>query len=103
YREQSALLNSILDSMAQGIVVADSNGKLVFFNRSAEEMLGSPAEGHTVSGWTTAFGLNEPGSTVPLSSERDPLESAVRGRPIGAIEVVLRVEGQEDRLLSLFA
>lgn len=103
YREQSALLNSILDSMDQGIVVADSRGKLVFFNRSAEHMLGSSAEGHTVSGWTAAFGLNEPGSALPLSSERDPLASAVRGVPISPTEVVLRVPGQEDRLLSLSA
>lgn len=103
YREQSTLLNSILNSMDQGIVVANSSGALVFSNRRAKQMLGGAPEGHTVDGWTTAFGLNEPTSMTPLIAEQDPLANAVRGRPMAATEVVLRVAGQDDRLLSVSA
>src|SRR5229473_6124946 len=39
-RYQQEILESILESMADGVVVADENGKFLLFNGSAEQMLG---------------------------------------------------------------
>jgi two-component system phosphate regulon sensor histidine kinase PhoR len=42
--EQSAQLESILDSMNEGILVSDQTGKIVLINRAAAEMLGTEEE-----------------------------------------------------------
>src|ERR687894_2223650 len=43
-RESEATLNSILNNLAEGVVVADTQGHVVFVNSAARSMLGVPEE-----------------------------------------------------------
>src|ERR687893_652045 len=43
-RESEATLNSILNSLAEGVLVADTQGHVVFVNSAARSMLGVPEE-----------------------------------------------------------
>jgi PAS domain S-box-containing protein len=43
-RESEATLNSILNNLAEGVLVADTQGHVVFVNSAARSMLGAPEE-----------------------------------------------------------
>jgi PAS domain S-box-containing protein len=43
-RESEATLNSILNNLAEGVLVADTQGRVVFVNSAARSMLGVPEE-----------------------------------------------------------
>ncbi|HEX2730553.1 MAG TPA: response regulator [Polyangiaceae bacterium] len=103
FRDQSELLNSILDGMVEGVVVADENGRLVFFNRHAERLLGQPAKGHGVETWATVYGLVDPATNAPLQHDLDPLVRAVRERSATETEVLARNTPNGERLFVISA
>ena len=68
--EGSSLLRLVLDAIGEGIVIADETGKAVFFNRTAEQMLG--------------LGLRE----FPVGEH--PLARALSGEETNQVEQLLR-------------
>ena len=54
-RRQSRVTQSILNSMGEGVVVADQDGKFLLFNRAAERMLGVGLLDTGPSGWSRSL------------------------------------------------
>jgi PAS domain S-box-containing protein len=100
FREQSTLLNSILDSMGDGVVVADTVGRLQFFNRKAEQMLGGPSDGRCLEDWASAFGLRMAGTHAVPTRLEDPLARAIAGEPNPVVDLVLKRPNHPDVLIS---
>lgn len=59
-------LNAILNSMADGVVVIDTEGKIVLFNRSAEKLTGFSCEEVTGKLYTKVFGKHVSDRFSPL-------------------------------------
>ncbi len=76
---ESRMLLSVFDSMAEAVVVADSRGKLVRFNRAAERMHGIGLTGEPPEGWGTRYGIFLPDGVTPCPPAKIPLARAVRG------------------------
>src|SRR5229473_3575645 len=55
-KRQKELLQLILESIADGVVVADSNGKFLLFNAAAEQILGIGATEATTDKWSDQYG-----------------------------------------------
>jgi len=55
----------ILESMGDGVAVADAHGKFVLFNRSAEQLLGVGQLMADPQQWPDHFGLFSSGSKKP--------------------------------------
>src|SRR5216683_2959646 len=55
-KRQKELLQLILGSIADGVVVADSNGKFLLFNVAAEQVLGIGATDTTPDQWSDRYG-----------------------------------------------
>jgi len=72
-RHQQDILESILVSMADGVVVADENGKFVLFNNSAEQMIGQGATDTTPSQWANHYGTYLPDGVTPYPANELPL------------------------------
>jgi len=78
-REAEAL-RSILEMLPSGVLFADREGKLMFHNRAAQEILGrEDAARGAPSQWTNVFGWYHPDKTTLLSPEELPLLRALRG------------------------
>jgi two-component system, cell cycle sensor histidine kinase and response regulator CckA len=103
FREQSELLNSILESMAEGVVVADAQGRLVFFNQHAERMFGELARPHSVEAWANEYGFYKADGRTPLDPGDDPLVRAVRDRVPSQAEIVVKNSLRSGRLLVVSA
>lgn len=89
YREQAAVLQSVFEHMADGVVVADERGRFVLQNRVAHRMLGEAMD-RDPSEWTEAYGVFLPDRTTPFPWEELPLARALRGESSDRVEMFLR-------------
>src|SRR5215470_13863319 len=76
-RRQTEILRSILDSMAEGVLVADATGKLLLMNPRAEHMLGRPEE-PTLESFDLESKILRADSVTPFTRNDLPLLRAIR-------------------------
>jgi len=101
-RRQQEILQSILGSMADGVVVADKDGKFLLFNDAAEQMIGLGATDETPDQWSDRYGTYLPDAVTPYPPNELPLVRAIRGENVDAAEVFIRnAKVPEGRLLSI--
>jgi PAS domain S-box-containing protein len=89
-QQQVTLLHSILNSMSEGIAVADTNGKFLFVNAAAEGILSTESADATSKEWTRHFGFYLPDRETPYPTDQLPLVRALRGETVNEVEVFVR-------------
>jgi PAS domain S-box-containing protein len=101
-KRQKQLLQLIVESIADGVVVADSQGKFVLFNAAAKQVVGIGATDTTPEQWSDQYGVYFPDSVTPYPPHQLPLTRAMRGESVDAIEIVVRNAAvPQGRLLSV--
>jgi PAS domain S-box-containing protein len=101
-KRQKELLQLILESIADGVVVADSNGKFLLFNVAAEQFLGVGATDTAPDQWSDRYGSYLPDAVTPYPSDELPLVRAMRGESVDAVELFIRnAQVPDGRLLSI--
>lgn len=90
-QNQTRILQSILDSMGDGVIVADETGRFLFFNPEAEGLV-DIALGTTLNELSEKYGLFLPDTVTPFPSDEFPLIRAIRGEFSDNIEVFIRNE-----------
>jgi PAS domain S-box-containing protein len=101
-KRQKELLQLILESIADGVVVADSNGKFLLFNAAAEQVLGVGATDTTPDQWSVRYGSFLPDAVTLYPPNELPLVRAMRGESVDAVEVFIRnAKVPDGRLLSI--
>ena len=104
HQKQSRILQSILDSMSDGVIVADDEGSLILVNPAAQTMLRLDDEPAPHDQWAHRYGLFLPDTVTPYPMDRFPLMQAVKGEAIADVEVFAQPRGREDgRWLSVNA
>jgi PAS domain S-box-containing protein len=76
---QKLMLQSVLDSMAEGLVAADEHGKFTIWNPAATRIVGMGAEDVPPGEWNAHYGVFMPDSITPFPIEQNPLTRALRG------------------------
>jgi PAS domain S-box-containing protein len=76
---QTLMLQSVLESMAEGLVATDEQGKFVLWNPAAERMLGMGAANLPSQKWTQHYGLYQADGVTPFPTDQIPLVRAIRG------------------------
>jgi PAS domain S-box-containing protein len=89
---QTLILQSVLDSIAEGLVAADEQEKVVLWNAAAEKIIGTGAADLATQGWAEECGLFLADTVTPFPSTQLPLIRAVRGE---ASTTVIFVRNQE--------
>jgi PAS domain S-box-containing protein len=89
-KQQKELLQLILESIADGVVVADTSGKFLLFNAAAERVLGIGATDTTPDQWSDRYGSYLPDAVTLYPSNELPLVRAMRGENVDAAEVFIR-------------
>src|SRR5467141_3842751 len=100
-KRQKELLQLILASIADGVVVADSNGQFLLFNAAAEKVLGIGATETTPDRWSDQYGVYLPDTVTQYPPDQLPLVRAIRGENVDGVELFIRnPQVPEGRLLS---
>ena len=87
-RQQTKILQSILDSMGDGVIVSDQNGKMVLLNPAARQMVG-PREDVPQEQWSHSYGIYCPDTMAPYPAGELPLAKALQGETVDATELYI--------------
>jgi PAS domain S-box-containing protein len=86
------ILQSILSSMADAVIVADKHGNFLVFNPAAERMFGRGATQIAPSEWSQHYGLYLPDRVTPFPSDQLPLARSIRGEEVNNVEIYVQHE-----------
>jgi len=76
---QTLMLQSVLDSIGEGLVAADETGKFLLWNPAARRIMGLGAANVPPEQWTDHYGTFLPDTVTPFPPEQNPLVRAIRG------------------------
>jgi PAS domain S-box-containing protein len=76
---QKVMLQSVLDSISEGLVAADETGKFLLWNPAATRIVGMGAENVPPGEWNSHYGVYLPDTVTPFPPEQNPLLRAIRG------------------------
>ena len=82
---QKLMLQSVLNSMGEGLVATDEQGNFILWNPAAEQILGlGPATLSPVD-WSAHYGTFLPDMITPFPNEQNPLLLAIAGEVTSAV------------------
>ncbi len=89
-RNRTVMLQSILDSMGDGVAVSDADQKLVLCNAAGRQILELCGQSTTPAEGDTAHGLFLDDQGTPLPGDQFPLLRAIRGETVAGVELFVR-------------
>jgi CheY-like chemotaxis protein len=82
---QATVLRSVLETVAEGVVVTDAAGEFLLWNRAAEAILGTGSAHVPARDWPRQFGLLFSDSMLPVPAAEAPLVRALAGHVVDGI------------------
>jgi PAS domain S-box-containing protein len=84
------ILESVLSSSNEGVIVADRDGRFVMFSRAAKEMIGVGAISGPPSEWSASYGVFMKDGKTPFPTGELPLVRAIKGEIVNNVELFIR-------------
>ena len=88
--ERLQVLNAIIRSISEGVVVADAQERLTLFNPSAKRILGLGVTARPPEEWPEFYGIFYPDTSTPVPPDELPVVRAVRGETVEDMELFIR-------------
>jgi PAS domain S-box-containing protein len=89
-RRHARFVADILESLSDGVIVADTEGTVLTLNRAAIAMTGRGGSSVKPSDWSEKFGLFAPGTDRLYPADELPLVRAIRGEATDRVEILVR-------------
>ncbi|MCG8421226.1 MAG: HAMP domain-containing protein [Proteobacteria bacterium] len=92
-KQQTEILQSVLYSMGEGVVVADEKGDFILWNAEAERLVGigvEEGEHIAMEEWATHFGAFLPDTRTPFPMQDLPMVQALHGKSVDQLEMFMR-------------
>ena len=99
-RKENKIIHSILDSLSEGVIVADNSGRFLYFNRPARKILGIGSRNVEMAQWSSLYGCYYPDTTTPYTSDELPLTRAIRGEEV--VDEILFIRNAPAEYTSAF-
>ncbi|UQA54580.1 PAS domain-containing protein [Polyangium aurulentum] len=93
---QLRMLQAAVQSLSDGVIVCDAEGRLLHFNPAAEEIFGQGVTGAGPEEWSNEYGLFQVDGITPLPASEIPLVRALRGELAKGIELIARSEKRPE-------
>jgi twitching motility protein PilJ len=101
-RQQSNLLQLLIDNITDGVVAADEKGNFVLFNPAAEVIFGLGATDTLPDEWSAKYGLFMTDTVTPYPATDIPLNRTIRGESVDEVEMFTRHAGKPEGLWVKF-
>ena len=95
-REKTRILQSVLDCMGDGVVVADADGRFLVFNPAAERILGQGRIDSPPSEWSRDYDVFLPDRVTVYPAKELPLARAIRGESADQVELYIAYPSRND-------
>jgi PAS domain S-box-containing protein len=89
-RSYARRVTNILESLNDGVIVADRQGRILFANQAATAVSGTARPDVPPSDWSEQHGFFVPGTDQPFPPDELPLARAIRGETIDDVELQVR-------------
>ena len=89
-RAQTQALETVLNSISDGVVAADETGAVTIFNRSAERIAGFGRPDSAFDQWGEDYGIYYPDRVTLVPVEDLPLTRALRGEASDDVDLYVR-------------
>ena len=89
-RRHARLMRNILESLADGVIVADTSGKILVANSAATAISGVGGSDIHPSSWSEVYGLYVPGTEEHFPTDELPLARAIRGETTDGVELFVK-------------
>ncbi|MFM7426944.1 MAG: PAS domain S-box protein [Elainella sp.] len=89
-QQQTQLLQTILNSMGDGILVANTDGRILLHNPAVQQITGITVPKFRSDAWQEFWGIYLADGITPCPPEQIPLLRAMRGESLDQVEVMLR-------------
>ena len=99
-QEQTKLLQVIIDSIGDGLILANQQGEFVLFNRAAVAIFGQLSNEKSHQEWSSTYGLFLPDQKTLFPDSELPLSRAIKGEYVNDVEVFVRRTDSENRWIS---
>ena len=87
---QTHAMETVFNSISDGVVVANAEGEFTIFNPSAERIVGLGATDTAPDEWSGTYGLFFRDKVTPIPPDEVPLVRAIRGEPSDDVEMFIR-------------
>jgi len=81
-QQKHALVETVIESAGDGIVVADREGRFLFWNKAAREIVGLGPTDVSPDGWQEHYGVFRADGTTPFPPEEVALRLAIAGQSV---------------------
>jgi twitching motility protein PilJ len=98
FRQQSNLLQLLINSIGDGIIAADENSNFLLFNPAAQDIFGTGSTDTLPDEWSAKYGLFLPDTVTPYPPADIPLARTVRGEAFDDVDLFTRHAGKPDGL-----
>ncbi|NNN05153.1 MAG: response regulator [Elusimicrobia bacterium] len=98
---QSARLTAVLDSMENGVIVIDAEGRRLLSNPAAERILGSGLVRVDPARWSELCRYTDPDGIAPLPHDQRPISRALAGETVNSLEFMIRYPERADGIVIL--
>jgi sigma-B regulation protein RsbU (phosphoserine phosphatase) len=92
----SSLLRHIVNSLAEGVVVANLEGRFLLFNPAAERILSQGLMDVPLSQWSSVYGCYRADTVSPYPAEELPLARSLHGEAVDDCEIFIRRNGERS-------
>ena len=100
-REQERFLHTVLQSLDEGVVATDQEGRVKLYNDRARELNGVPATETSPDTWTQYYSLLEADGCTPIPADETPMRRTLTGEVVTEEEVAVASPNQDVRLLKV--
>ncbi len=101
--KQRALLDLIVNSLGEGVLVVDQNGHFMLFNNTVERFFPVPQLGTTFDDWRLHHEILTPDGKSFYPKDDRPLKKALQGITTENWDMLARRPGRTDRILRVSA
>jgi two-component system cell cycle sensor histidine kinase/response regulator CckA len=102
-RQQTRILNSILDGIGEGVIVVDSLGRTLLFNSEAQRVLGAQARDVPPEQWASAYGVYLADGRTLVPTAENPLVRAMHGARKVEMEGIIKNGGLSEARVAIVA
>ena len=95
-QDQIKLMETVLDSLGEGVAATDLEGKSLLANRAVQRIIGMGPRGESPEEWSETYGTFYPDKVTMIPVTELPLYKAMQGVITNDVELFIRNQGKPE-------